>query len=124
MKSAPRQSLAIEVEAVNGDLGDGEDGNILCLGRGGFSVQTRTPLRLGRVQFECALPAGLAETERHALSGQGVVRWFRGDNQFVGIEFVYLDPSCRTWVASEIAARRTHSFIPGRGPARRAEGHA
>jgi len=121
MKSPPRQSLMTKVEAVNEGLGDGEDsGNILRLGRGGFSVQTRTPLRLGRVQFECALPNSFVDDGPHTLSGQGMVRWVHRDSHFVGIEFVYLDPSCRTWVANEIATRPTHSFIPGRGPARRA----
>lgn len=46
------------------------------------------------------------------LSGQGYVRWYSRADRMAGIEFAYLEPSCRQWVCEEIAVTRPPSFIP------------
>ncbi len=102
MAIAPTQSLIIHSDEPRGTQG----AHAIHLGRGGFSVHTDEPLSLGQVSFQCHLPSG-----RPAMSGQGLVRWYSRTDQAVGIEFTFLDPSCRSWVLDEIAATNPRGFI-------------
>ena len=45
------------------------------------------------------------------LKAQGTVRWFDGGGSQAGVSFVYLDPSCRDWVAAA-CERACRTFIP------------
>jgi CheY-like chemotaxis protein len=85
-----------------------EMGNMppVCLGRGGLSAHTTEPLILGRVGFQCLISG-------KELKGQGFVRWFSRAEKKVGIEFAYLDPSCRLWLAESLDSSMPRSFIPG-----------
>lgn len=102
LAKVPRQSLIIHSEELRGTHG----ANSIHLGRGGFSAHTDEPLTLGNVSFQCHFSSG-----RAAMSGQGLVRWYSRSDQAVGIEFAFLDPSCRSWVLDEIAAANPRGFI-------------
>jgi CheY-like chemotaxis protein len=104
MTIAPKQSVLIKARR----LGKTSDTGTVCLGRGGFSTTTNEPLRLGNIAFQCCLG-----DQKLEMSGQGYVRWKSPDDDKVGIEFVYLEPACRSWVAEEIASSLPSSFIPG-----------
>jgi CheY-like chemotaxis protein len=104
MTIAPKQSVLINAICP----GKTAETDILCLGRGGFSTRATEPLRLGKVAFQCCF----ADKKRE-MSGQGYVRWMSRDGQKVGIEFAYLEPACRSWVAEEITSSLPSSFIPG-----------
>lgn len=47
-----------------------------------------------------------------ALRGQGFVRWSSLKDQRIGVEFIYLDPSCRAWLIPRMAGRALCPFIP------------
>jgi CheY-like chemotaxis protein len=98
-----RQSLLLHAEGIGGTAG----AKSIRLGRGGFSGQTEESLILGKVSFHCHFVSGQSE-----MSGQGFVRWYSKADQAVGIEFAFLDPTCRSWVLKEIAAANPCSFIP------------
>jgi len=114
MSPPPRQSMHVEAAGVVDALGGVRpDLNCLSFGRGGFRTQATAPLGLGPVAFSCRLPSNsLQDTANRVLAGHGLVRWFSRTDQTVGIEFAYLDPSCRTWVLDQIAASAPRSFIP------------
>jgi hypothetical protein len=46
------------------------------------------------------------------LAGEGYVRWRSKAAETAGIEFVFLEPSCRAWLLEAIAAADPRSFIP------------
>ncbi len=106
---APRQRLSSDVQSLGHNASEG----FLCLGRGGFSTRTPTPLAVGKVGFEIhfAAPRG-AGSKPTTWSGEGIVRWYSKADQSAGIEFTYLDPACREAVLGCIAASNPHSFIP------------
>ncbi len=81
-------------------------GSIL-LGRGGFAAFHQAPLALGNVAFTCRLP-----DDERILNGHGIVRWYARAEHVTGIEVVFLDPVCRTWVAETIRAANPRCFIP------------
>jgi CheY-like chemotaxis protein len=105
MEVAPRQSMLIQtdlepaIEKANQDA--------FHLGRGGFSVRYPGSTKLGKVAFRCLSP-----TEEREIVGEGYVRWFSKTDQTVGIEFSFLDASCRAWLLEQIAALSPRSFIP------------
>jgi CheY-like chemotaxis protein len=46
------------------------------------------------------------------LRGQGWVRWCSLKDQRIGVEFLYLEPSCRDWLIPRIAGRALCPYIP------------
>jgi hypothetical protein len=102
MDVTPRQILSVDVAPVNE----------FSLGRGGFRIKAAVPLALGAVAFNCRFPADALPSVSD-LRGEGYVRWFSRADLVAGIEFAYLDPSCREWVLGEIGRIRPASFIPG-----------
>jgi hypothetical protein len=114
MTPPPRQSMQVEATGVVGSGGGSTaDSKCLSFGRGGFGTQASAPLGLGPVAFSCRLPSDpLHGNANRVLAGHGLVRWFSRTDLTVGIEFAYLDPSCRAWVLDEIAASAPRSFIP------------
>jgi len=104
-EGAPRQSVVIQAN----DLCDNTLTGGVALGRGGFSAHCASLLGLGRVSFECHL------SERDwRISGEGYVRWRSRAEGMVGIEFSYLDESCRAAMIEEIDRRHPQAFIPAR----------
>jgi CheY-like chemotaxis protein len=98
----PRQSLTLHVARID----EGPEG-LFCLGRGGFSVHAPKPLSLGKMSFQISF-----EANDHKLIGEGFVRWYSRANQTAGVEFSYLDPSCRSWIVDLIVDSKPRSFIP------------
>lgn len=114
MNPSPRQTLTVEVRDIDrSQKGDHTGPDSLSLGRGGFTVHALEPLAMGGVAFTCRLPAGTLFNGSD-LCGEGYVRWFSRADAHVGIEFAYLNPSCRAWVVEEIDTYRPCCFIPGR----------
>jgi CheY-like chemotaxis protein len=103
MDVAPRQSMLIQVDRT----GETEDPYSFRLGRGGFSTRYTGSAKLGEVAFQCRFL-----TEQREIAGQGHVRWLSRTDQTVGIEFAFLDATCRSWLLEEIAATSPRSFIP------------
>jgi CheY-like chemotaxis protein len=103
MNPAPHQSLV----QPDGTLQAGNHPSI-TMGRGGFSAHASYALSIGKVAFDCRL-----DDHRRRVAGQGYVRWTSRADQTVGIEFVYLDPACRSYLVDEIARTQPRSFIPG-----------
>jgi len=103
MTIVPRQRFTLEA----GGAGAAGANASIQLGRGGFSARYSGVLSLSKVNFRC----NFAAKERE-LTGHGYVRWNSRDDQTVGIEFSYLDESCRSWVLEEIEANNPRSFIP------------
>jgi CheY-like chemotaxis protein len=103
MDVAPRQSMLIQVDRT----GETENPYSLRLGRGGFSTRYTGSAKLGEVAFQCRLP-----TEQREMAGQGYVRWLSRTDQTVGIEFAFLEETCRSWLLEEIATTNPRSFIP------------
>lgn len=101
----PRQSLELDLTHI--DVGSGAP---FCLGRGGFSVRSPKPLSLGRIAFRFRFEAVPWE-----MVGAGYVRWYSRASQTAGIEFSYLDHSCRSSVVELIAEGKPRSFIPDCG---------
>jgi hypothetical protein len=46
------------------------------------------------------------------MVGGGYVRWRSRTDEQVGVEFAFLDESCRSWVLEDITAANPPSFIP------------
>lgn len=113
LEPPPRQTIDIEAVALGCSHHLGPFGlDHLCLGRGGFRAKTTAPLSLGKVAFSCRVPGDSPGETPRVLAGQGYVRWFARAEGTAGIEFAFLDPSCRNWVVEKIASIRPHSFIP------------
>lgn len=103
MDTTPRQSIHIQVQGI----GETTSKDSICMGRGGFSGHYSSPISLGKVVFQCHL-----SSEQREMTGEGYVRWRSRTEERVGIEFAYLDTSCRSWLLEEIAAASPRSFIP------------
>jgi CheY-like chemotaxis protein len=103
MGSAPRQSLEIRVQRA----GEAAEQEPVRLGRGGFSTHYAGTITLGKVAFHCDIGSGNPE-----MIGEGYVRWRSRSDDKVGVEFAFLDSSCRSWVLDEIAGITPISFIP------------
>ena len=103
MSSAPRQSMHIWGDEISATTGQ----HSICLGRGGFSAHYSGPMALGKVAFSCHF-----SSEKREMAGEGYVRWRSRSDDKVGIEFAFLDASCRSWLLEEIAATSPQSFIP------------
>ena len=103
MPVVPRQTMQCEACCFGGV----KDKRCLRLGRGGFSAHYAGPLSVGRVAFRCLLAS-----EEVELAGEGYVRWRSKTAETAGIEFVFLEPSCRAWLLEAIAAADPRSFIP------------
>lgn len=102
MSEKPRQAILIKSE-----FGHSASGQDVRVGRGGFSAPYSGPLSRGKVVFQCE-----TGTEGHSLSGEGDIRWVSRINGRIGIEFSYLDESCRSWVLEGISLDAPRSFIP------------
>jgi hypothetical protein len=102
LPTTPRQSLGLQFERI--ELGPDAP---FCLGRGGFSVQSQKPLSLGKISFQFTFRSPLSK-----MSGEGYVRWYSRATQTAGIEFTYLDDTCRSTVVDFISAINPRSFIP------------
>jgi CheY-like chemotaxis protein len=103
MKVRPRQAIVVEAEPNDESKGR----NFFQLGRGGFSARYPGPAKLGKVSFRCFLSA-----EHQEISGEGYVRWFSRTQQAIGIEFVFIDIGCRSWLLETIDAINPRSYIP------------
>jgi CheY-like chemotaxis protein len=103
MALAPRQSMHIRVEAIGETVGQ----DSIRLGRGGFSTHYSGSIAMGKIAFRCDFPS-----EQREMAGEGYVRWRSRSDDKVGIEFSFLDASCRLWLIEEITAANPQSFIP------------
>jgi len=112
MTPPPRQSVVINTAGFDcrpeTTQTEAMEKSYLCLGHGGFSASYSGPLSVGKVAFCCNFP----QAQHRQLSGQGIVRWYSRAEQAVGIEFLFIDPSCRSWLLQELAATNPRSFIP------------
>jgi CheY-like chemotaxis protein len=102
MSGVPRQFIDIELE----DFGE-EGHSFMHLGRGGFSTYYPGLLSVGKVAFRCRF-----RHEGRQITGQGYVRWRSKAEDKIGVEFAYLDASCRAFLLEEIAASDSRAFIP------------
>jgi CheY-like chemotaxis protein len=102
MEVVPRQSLLIQFDRAGGT----PDQDSLCLGRGGFIARITGSVNLGKVAFRCST------ADEREIAGEGYVRWYSKNDQTVGIEFAFLDPTCRSWLLEQIATTNPRSFIP------------
>ncbi|WP_141733889.1 response regulator [Oligoflexus tunisiensis] len=91
---------------------EGKANPVMSLGRGGMFLKTDAPqIRRGhKVSFEIQM-SGMQ------LKGMGVVLWRRLQDEKdlsagFGIEFLYLDPSCRMDIIRTIAASKSLPYIP------------
>ncbi len=107
METAPRQTMSLTGQVLSEGNGDPGLRLGLRLGRGGFSVYHTAPLSLSKVAFRC----DLVGTDR-ILAGEGFIRWYSRTEQMVGVEFFYLEPASRVWVAETIRTNVPRSFIP------------
>lgn len=103
MAIAPRQVMSIHVRR----FAEHATPDSICLGRGGFSAVSESPLSLGKVAFQCAFEDG-----RPQVAGQGYVRWRSRTDLTVGIEFGHLDACCHSWLTRQINESSPKSFIP------------
>lgn len=81
---------------------------LIAFGRGGFCLRSNRFLQVGK-------PVGLRlefEADRHALIGQGVVRWMERRDEQIGIEIAYVDDAQRAWFAQLAESDESASFIP------------
>jgi CheY-like chemotaxis protein len=102
MNPSPRQSIHLRVD----EIGDTMSHNAILLGRGGFSSNYAGPIALGKVAFQCHV------SSQGEVAGEGYVRWRSRLDSKIGIEFTFLDSSCRSWLLREIADINPRSFIP------------
>jgi len=79
----------------------------LCIGRGGLAAPYSGPSALGKVRFECSL-----SSEPFEIKGEGYVRWRSREENFLGIEFAWLEPGCHDAVVKLIETTNPRSFIP------------
>lgn len=77
------------------------------LGRGGFCLYTGKLIAHEHVRLQIRFHA-----EDQCIAGQGCVQWTDAGQRKVGVEFLYLGPECRAWVAERIGAVKTGCFIP------------
>jgi CheY-like chemotaxis protein len=103
MDIAPRQSMLIQVDRT----GETADQDSFRLGRGGFSARYVGSANPGSVTFRCNF-----SSEQREIAGEGYVRWHSRTDQTVGVEFTFLDATCRSWLLEEIAITNPRSFIP------------
>ena len=111
---APRQTAHFECAAphvqADGESVSADKPACFRLGRGGFSTQSPAQMGTGKIAFVCSFPGSHGDPPD--LTGQGYVRWRSRTEHTVGIEFAYLDPPGREWVANEIARTNPRGFIP------------
>jgi hypothetical protein len=105
LEESPRHSL--HLDAV--DFSDTAPNTGIAVGRGGFSAPYARTAALGKVNFDCYLPA--RDTR---LSGQGYVRWISPAEGRIGVEFAHLEDNCRTAVLEEMNKQHSQAFIPCR----------
>jgi CheY-like chemotaxis protein len=105
MVVAPRQSMLIQTDLK--PTVEKADSDAFHLGRGGFSFRYHGSTKLGQVAFRCRFSA-----EQREIVGEGYVRWFSRTDQIVGIEFYFLEATCRSWLSEQITALSPRSFIP------------
>jgi CheY-like chemotaxis protein len=105
MEVGPRQSILIQTDPEPTVEKAAQDA--FHLGRGGFSFRYPGSIKLGKVVFQCRFP-----TEEREIVGEGYVRWFSRTDQTVGIEFYFLEATCRFWLSEQIIAFTPRSFIP------------
>ncbi len=102
LETPPRQSVLIEAADFSENARDG-----VAIGRGGFSAPYTQPVGLGRVSFDCHLSSNGSR-----ITGEGFVRWRSKAEGTIGIEFAYLEESCRAAADAEIQSKNPQSFIP------------
>jgi CheY-like chemotaxis protein len=105
MEVGPRQSMLIQTDLE--PTVEKADQDAFHLGRGGFSFRYAGSTKLGKVAFRCRFPP-----EEREIVGEGYVRWFSRTDQTVGIEFYFLEATCRSWLSEQITALSPRSFIP------------
>jgi CheY-like chemotaxis protein len=103
MTAPPKQSMHIQVDETEEAMGQAP----IQLGCGGFSAHYPGPIVLGKISFRWSLSSHQPE-----VAGEGYVRWRSRMDDTVGVEFSFLDESCRAWLLQEIAERNPRSFIP------------
>jgi CheY-like chemotaxis protein len=103
LESPPRHSVSIE--AV--DFRDSALNGGIALGRGGFSAPYPNPVAQGKISFDCHLSALDLR-----FSGEGYVRWRSKVEGTIGVEFAYLNESCRGAIVEEINRSCLRAFIP------------
>jgi CheY-like chemotaxis protein len=81
-------------------------------GLGGMAVTSEDPAVVGEiVSFGLTHPTPTLPT----LVGQGVVRWINEPKKGFGVEFVYIDESCRQNLVKFLGELNTIAFIPRAG---------
>ena len=101
MEGTPKQTIIL------GDSPDAKGVETLLPGRGGFSASCSEPVHIGRVAFRAKCPGKESD-----FAGEGFVRWQDRATGRIGIEFYFLEPSCRSRVIEEIVSSNPRSFIP------------
>jgi CheY-like chemotaxis protein len=103
MDPGPNQSIGIQ--AI--DFREVPEQDYVALGRGGFCAPYPFSVYLGKVSFSCYFSA----TDLTIL-GEGYVRWKSLAEGKVGIEFAYLEESCRAKIVEMILQANHLAFIP------------
>lgn len=98
----PRQAILIKSSP-----GISPAGEEVHVGRGGFCTSYSGPFSCGKVAFQSE-----TGTKGLNLSGEGDIRWVSRISGKIGIEFSFLDESCRARVLEEISVTAPRSFIP------------
>ena len=99
----PRQSILIEASDFSERAHDGG----IVLGRGGFSARYVGPVAPGKVSFDCHLAS-----DGSRMTGEGFIRWRSKTEGTLGIEFSFLEESCRAEIAERITNTIPRAFIP------------
>jgi CheY-like chemotaxis protein len=95
------QSIAMEIESI-------EDTAVFTLGRGGCSIARTKPLSENQ---SVDLTLRFAR-EQLQLEAHGTVVWSDDKTSRSGIEFEFLSPECRKWLAQRIDTLTPRSFVP------------
>jgi len=102
--AVPETTLRMAVNSV----ADALESGLLALGQGGFCVRTTLPARAGqRIGLDLRF-----EHDGQAIAGTGIVQWVAAPEEQMGIEILYVEDEHRDWIASLVAERAPHSFIP------------
>jgi len=83
---------------------------LIAFGYGGICVHSGLAVHAGdRIALNLQFTA-----DRHAIAGEGVVRWTARDEQQIGIKITYIDEPNRAWLVDLAERNETVSFIPRR----------
>lgn len=104
----PASSPETTIDAVFPSLAAAHQQGLIAFGRGGVCVRSSLAVRV-------AAPIGLHiefAADRHALTGQGIVRWLDQHDAQIGIEITYVDDAQRAWVVQLAEHNELACFIP------------